>query len=73
MTGLATIHSIPRGNVENGRNPTEEREVTIPSQDGLAAYRERWYQNPLKLENFIVNIVIAPGALNIESARSTEL
>ena len=32
------------------RNPTEEREVPIPSQDRLAAYRERWYQDPLELE-----------------------
>ena len=31
VTCLATIHSIPRGNVENERNPTEEREVPIPS------------------------------------------
>ena len=50
VTCLTTIHSIPRGNVENERNPTEEREVPIPSWDGLAAYRERWYQNPLQLE-----------------------
>ena len=63
VTCLATIHSIPRGNVENERNPTEEREVPIPSQDGLAAYRERWYQNPLML---------VPGVQNIDSARGTE-
>ena len=50
MTCLATIHSIPSGNMENEGNTTEEREVPIPSQDGLAAYRERGYQNPLELE-----------------------
>ena len=54
VTCLTTIHSIPRGNVETERNPTEEREVPIPSQDGLAAYRERWYQDPLKMENMTV-------------------
>ena len=36
------------------RNPTEERDVPIPSWDGLAAYRERWYQNPLELEKTTV-------------------
>ena len=50
VTCLATIHSIPRGNVETKRNPTEDREVLLPSQDGLAAFRERWYQDPLRIQ-----------------------
>ena len=45
---LATIHIIPRGNVETTRNPTVKREVLIPSQDGLTAYQKVWYQNPLE-------------------------
>ena len=45
---LATIHSIPRGNVETTRNPTVKREVLISPQDRLAAYQERWYQDPLE-------------------------
>ena len=48
VTSFATIHSIPRGNVETMRNPTARREVPISSQDGLAAYQERWYQDPLE-------------------------
>ena len=68
------LHS--QGSVENERNPTEEREVPIPSWDGLAAYRERWYQNPLKLEKTTAHVwtlwkcqghwtLKVPGALNI--------
>ena len=71
----ATIHSIPRGNVETMRNPTVKREVLMSSWDGLAAYQERWYQaGPTQAdeEYCAVNFVIVPGALNSNSARGTE-
>ena len=82
VTYLATIHSIPRGNMENEGNPTEEREVRIQSQDGLAAYRERCFQNPLELEKTTAWwtswncqgqwTLKLPGALNSDSTRGTE-
>ena len=41
VNSIATIHSVPRGNVETMRNPTAKREVLISSQEGLATYQER--------------------------------
>ena len=38
VTSFATVHSIPRGNVETMRHPTAKSEVPRSSQYGLAAY-----------------------------------
>ena len=46
VTCIATIHSVPRGNMETTRNPTTRKEVSRSSGGGLAAYQERWYQDP---------------------------
>ena len=70
---LATIHSVPRGNVETMRNPTAKREVLISPWYGLAAYQERWYQDPLEQMKNTAQLtfyqahltLIVPGSLNI--------
>ena len=74
VTCIATIHSVPRGNMETTRNPHSKEGSSHVILRWTGSLSREMVPGPTQADEdyCTVNFVIVPGALNSNSTRSTE-